>query len=119
MVKKIIIAVVIIAVAAIILFLLFKKPQMPPGTIFFYGDGCSHCKNVEDYMIANKVEEKVTFGKKEVFNNQDNAKLLGKAAKFCGLPTDKVGVPFLWDGQNQKCLMGEVDIINFFSEKIK
>lgn len=116
--KKIIIAIIIIAVAAVILFLLLQKPQMPNGMIFFYGDGCSHCKNVEDYIAANGVEGKITFEKKEVFNNQDNANVLGKVAGFCGLATDKIAVPFLWDGQNQKCLVGDVDIINFFKAKI-
>lgn len=85
--------------------------------ILFYGEGCSHCQIVDDYLNQNKVEEKVKFQKKEVFNNKDNANLLVDKATFCKLDTQTVGVPFLWDGQ--KCLTGDVDVINFFQEKIK
>lgn len=118
MAKKIIIAVIVIAVVVIALFFLLKKPQMPFGTVLFYGDTCSHCKNVEDYITANKVEEKVALEKKEVFNDQNNARILERVAAFCGLPTDEIGVPFLWDSQNKRCLVGDADIINFFETKI-
>jgi len=36
-------------------------------------------------------------------------------AKICELPTDSIGVPFLWDGKD--CLIGDQDIINFFKQK--
>ena len=119
MIKKILIAIAIIAVITIVIFLFFRKPSMPSGIILFYGDGCPHCKNVDDYIAANNVATKVSFEEKEVFNNQSNAKILENVAGFCGLPTDKVSVPFLWDGQNKKCMVGDIDVINFFSEKIK
>ena len=48
-------------------------------------------------------------------NNQNNAKELTEKARICGLPTDSIGVPFLWDGE--KCFIGDQDIINFFSAK--
>jgi hypothetical protein len=114
---------VIIVVAIVVIAGLFyfgysylNRPKVEPvGVILFYGDGCSHCKIVEDFILESKIEEKVEFTKSEVFNNKDNAKLLVEKANICGLPTDKIGVPFLWDGKT--CVVGDVDIIKFFQDK--
>lgn len=85
--------------------------------ILFYGDGCSHCAIVEKFIKENKIEEKIKFESREVFNNKENASLLGEKAVVCGLPTVDIGVPFLWDGAN--CIVGDEKIIEFFNEKIK
>lgn len=96
----------------------FYQPEPAKGAvILFYGDGCPHCKNVDDFVQQNKVEEKVNFLKLEVFNNQQNAKLLAKKAEICGLDAAQIGVPFLWDGNT--CILGDQDIIIFFQNKIK
>lgn len=90
-----------------------ELPPLPEGIVLFYGDGCSHCKNVDDFVSQNKVEEKVKFTKLEVWYNQNNQKILLRAMQECGLKTDEVGVPFLYDGDG-KCYSGDVDVINFF-----
>lgn len=84
--------------------------------IFFYGDGCPHCAVVESYFEDNQVESKIDFSKREVYNNQANATLLTTKAKICGLNTNSIGVPFLWDGAN--CLIGDRDIIAFFDTEL-
>jgi len=84
--------------------------------VLFYGDGCPHCAIVEEYIKENKIQDKISFTQKEVYYNQGNAKELEEKAKICGLPTDSIGVPFLWDGED--CLIGDQDIINFFKQKI-
>ncbi len=84
--------------------------------ILFYGDGCPHCVIVENYLEENKINEKIYFVKKEVYYNQNNAKDLQEKAKICGLPTNSIGVPFLWNGK--ACLLGSPDIINFFKQII-
>jgi len=83
--------------------------------ILFYGDGCPHCAIVEEYIKENNINDKISFAQKEVYYNQNNAKELEAKAKICGLPTDSIGVPFLWDGE--KCLIGDQDIIDFFKQK--
>ena len=83
--------------------------------ILFYGDGCPHCAIVEEYIKENNINDKISFAQKEVYYNQNNAKELEVKAKTCGLPTDSIGVPFLWDGS--KCLVGDQDIIEFFKIK--
>ena len=90
--------------------------QSESQIILFYGDGCPHCKIVEEYINESNIQNKISFAQKEVYYNQNNAKELEAKAKICGLPTDSIGVPFLWDGE--KCLIGDQDIINFFKQKI-
>ena len=92
-----------------------KENQPADQIILFYGNGCPHCAIVEDYINKNKIQEKIPLIQKEVYYNQNNAKDLEAKAKICGLPTDSIGVPFLWNGKD--CLIGDKDIINFFEQK--
>ncbi|MFA5359929.1 MAG: hypothetical protein WC349_03150 [Patescibacteria group bacterium] len=92
-----------------------QQNQTASQIILFYGDGCPHCKIVEDYIGKNNIKEKFSFIQKEVYYNKTNANELGEKAKICGLATDSIGVPFLFDGK--KCYIGDQDIINFFKQK--
>lgn len=94
-----------------------SKPinQQASEIILFYGNGCPHCALVDEYVSQNGVEAKVPFVKKEVYYNKQNADDLASKAKICGVPTDSIGVPFLWDGS--RCLVGDQDIIEFFKSK--
>lgn len=84
--------------------------------IFFYGQGCPHCVNVEKFLEENKsVEEKVKFEKLEVWKIKENAQLMTERAKICGLSEEDLGVPMLWNGS--RCLIGDTDIIDFFKSK--
>jgi glutaredoxin len=127
--KKIISAIIILlALLAVSTFVFFRIQAVKNATkqitnnsdkiILFYGDGCPHCVNVEKFIADNKVEEKITFPKKEVFNNKENSLLLADKAKKCGLDTKNIGVPFLWDETTSKCFIGDGDIITFLQEKI-
>ena len=86
--------------------------------ILFVGDGCPHCADVESYIAQNKITDKVSFTEEEVYHNQDNAKELVEKASACGLSTNSIGIPFLWDGEGGgKCVVGEDDVIAFFKSK--
>lgn len=87
------------------------------GPVLFVGYNCPHCAKVEEFAVANKVQEKFSFTTLEVYKNKDNAALMTEKAKFCGLSVASLGVPFLWDGS--KCLVGDIDIIQLFQDKIK
>jgi hypothetical protein len=90
-----------------------KPTPMPEGVVLFYGDGCPHCKNVEDYLSANNIEQKVKITRLEVWHSQSNAKLLLNTAVACKLDLSQgVPVPFVWDGKN--CITGDEDAIKFF-----
>lgn len=83
--------------------------------VFFYGNTCPHCADVEAWMKENKIEEKISIVKKEVYANPQNAQELTKAAQSCNLPTDSIGVPFLY--AEGKCLVGSPDVISYLFEK--
>ncbi|MCX6783840.1 MAG: hypothetical protein NT141_02120 [candidate division WWE3 bacterium] len=86
--------------------------------ILFYGDGCPHCKNVDDFVATvPNLQNKLGYSHKEVFLNKDNAATMLDKAKTCKLDTTQgMGVPFLWTGS--ACVEGDTDIINFFKSKL-
>lgn len=115
------IAYIILGIAAILLLVIFcwklaiarsENRQI----MLYYANGCPHCAKVEQFMQDNKVEEKIAVIKKEVSQNQDNARALTDKAKRCGIQSASIGVPFLW--ANSKCYAGDENIINFFKEKL-
>lgn len=100
------------------------KPQPIDQTanqiILYYGTTCPHCVKVEEFMAANKVEEKMTIIKKEslAITSKNNAIELTAKAKFCKINTASIGVPFLWVGPEKKCLIGDEEVINYFKSKL-
>jgi glutaredoxin len=120
---------IVVFVLSLAILLLNKKNSLPDNNvvqnnqqteenqiILYYGDGCPHCAIVEDYIKENNIKEKLSFEEKEVYYNRKNADDLAAKAKICGIPTDYIGVPFLWD--DSKCYVGDQDIINFLIQKI-
>ena len=89
-----------------------KPSALPQGIVEFYGQGCPHCADVDAFVKANNIDQKVKFTKMEVWYDKGNAALLGQVAQSCKITSNSVGVPFLYDGKN--CLIGETDVINFF-----
>ena len=81
---------------------------------FYWGTGCPHCKNVEDFLSSWDKKDKVKISKFEVQQNQANSVQMLKRAKSCGLDTTKgLGVPFLFTPEG-KCLNGDAPIIDYF-----
>jgi glutaredoxin len=93
--------------------------QLKPVTanIFYWGTTCPYCHDVIDWMEENKIEEQVQVIRKEVYNNRANSLELTQAAKNCGLPTDNIGVPFLYNTDKQ-CFIGAPDIIANLSKQV-
>jgi len=120
--KKVIIPTILFIIVLIfsVVILLENKESNHPAEqsqiVLFYGDGCPHCAIVENYIKESNIKEKLPFEEKEVYHNQKNANELADKAKICGLPTDSIGVPFLWEGE--KCYVGDQEIIGFFNQKI-
>ncbi|MGA2418010.1 MAG: hypothetical protein ABSF55_02130 [Candidatus Staskawiczbacteria bacterium] len=86
---------------------------LPAGIVLFYGQGCPHCADVETFIKANNIDQKLKITRLEVWYNKNNAALLAQVAtQKCGITGNSVGVPFLYDG-NGKCYIGEVDVPNF------
>ncbi len=85
--------------------------------IFFYGQECPHCKIVEKYIEENKIAEKINFSQGEVYHNKKNAEFLVEKAGQCGIDTKSIGVPLLW--ADEKCYVGDKDVIEFLKNKVK
>ena len=90
-------------------------PATPTAHEYFWGDGCPHCANVDEFFATWEGKDRVEIKKMEVWYNKTNALLYNQRADACQIPKDQRGVPLLYtlDG---KCLTGDEPIINFFSE---
>jgi glutaredoxin len=99
----------------------WSKPEgateITSDIILFYGRECPHCQEVEKFIEENKIAEKVQFDRLEVFHNSKNQALMVEKAKECGINNSEVGVPFLFDLVEKKCLIGTPDIEKFLSQK--
>lgn len=101
----------------------------------YYGDGCSHCANVEEWLrekgflpkdanikqstVDGWIENaKIRFSMKEVWKNKKNSEELSQIAKKLGIAEDQVGVPFLYDSVNNKSYIGETEIEDFFEKSV-
>lgn len=122
--KTSLVLVAIVILAAVLLVWGFSKWQgkdeavlgeANSGITIFYGKGCPHCVDLEDFMAKNNLDEKVKTDKLEVWFNKENSKLLAAKAAECGIAREKVGVPFLYS--EGKCLSGTPDIEKFLMEK--
>lgn len=98
---------------------------LPEGIVLFFAQDCPHCKIVEDFITANNIDQKVKYTKLEVpFNGKTspeleaNAALAIKQAQVCKMDTTNgISIPFLWDGSQSKCYLGQDDVINLFKQK--
>jgi glutaredoxin len=84
----------------------------------FVGEGCPHCKKVQDFVASSGVDKKFSFDIKEVWYNQSNALIMNKVWQHCGLNSASGGmsVPLLWDGQ--VCYSGDEEIISYLKTKL-
>ena len=93
-----------------------SKPLPSPTSYeYYWGNGCPHCKNVENFLSTWDKKDKVSITKYEVWDNASNAKRMQERVITCGIDPKGMGVPLLFtlDG---KCLDGDEPIIKFFKE---
>lgn len=91
----------------------FKKNSF----IYFYGNTCPHCAELNQWLSKNQIDKKLKFEKKEVYQNQTNANLLQKAAIACGLNTNSIGVPFVY--YEGRCFVGSDEAKKIFNQELK
>ncbi len=122
--KKIYLMLLMLVVVGFVLYLAWPRTAQTPvvvepkeNLVFYYGDVCPHCTIVEEFLVKEKVEEKITLTKKEVYKNKANANEILEKAQACNIDTKSLGVPFLWDAGS--CYLGDQDIINVLKQKIQ
>ncbi len=88
--------------------------------ILFYGNGCPHCAQVEQYFKNNNVQEKFDLKLKEVYFNRNNLTELQDYLAKLELDTTQIGVPFLVINNKNECsyINGSSPIIDFFQKKM-
>ncbi len=115
--KKNTILVLICLFGVLGIFYFARKNQAPTdlNPVLFYGNTCPHCKEVEKFIDDNKIKDKIKLDEKEVYDNSVNAQEMLKRAESCGLPTDNVGVPFLY--ADKQCFIGTPDVESYLAKK--
>jgi len=120
--KKVIIALIILFVGYVG-FRIFKPspaniPDSEADLILYWGNGCSHCEVVKDYISQNKLDVKFKISPKEVYYNQANQKSLEDTVKLCPeVDTSQgIGVPLAFDVKNKLCLLGSDTIIQWLKK---
>lgn len=92
-----------------------------PDLIFYWGNGCPHCENVEKWLDQNNQDKKLKINYKEVYYNKDNQTVLLDIAKqYCPeiIETGGIGVPTGFDPVAKKCIQGDTPIIEFLTSKL-
>ena len=84
--------------------------------ILYWGTTCPHCHDTIDWIEENKIDEKITVVRKEVYENRQNSDDLSQKAKECGLDPDSIGIPLLYTTEGN-CLIGTPDITKYLSDK--
>lgn len=92
-----------------------------PDLVFYWGNGCPHCENVEKWLKENNADQKLKINYKEVYYNKDNqTELYNTAQQYCSeiIQDGSIGVPTGFDPVNKKCIHGDTPIIEFLSAKL-
>ena len=78
--------------------------------ILYYGKGCPHCANIEQYLKENNINLEIE--KKEIYQNVENAQEFNKICENNDIALSQRGVPFLYIGQNEY-YVGDTSIISY------
>ncbi len=95
---------------------IFSKPVEIPelsGYEYYWGDGCPHCKIVDEFTSSWSGKDKINIKKLEVWNNTKNAELMAERAKNCNIVRTEMGVPLLVTPEG-KCFIGDQPIIEHY-----
>jgi glutaredoxin len=79
----------------------------------FYSSTCPHCKNVEDFIENNSLEERLNISQKNVAL-PNNINEYNSAADICKIPEEERGIPLLY--YNGSCYLGDLDAIDFLKQ---
>jgi glutaredoxin len=126
MLKKILLVLLLIVVF-VFLYNLTSKPNpaspvvddQKADLILFVGNGCPHCKIVEDFIATNKIDTKISISTKEVYYNEANKNQMVEIAKSCpNIDTSQgIGVPLAFIKELKSCLQGDTPIIDYLKTK--
>lgn len=79
---------------------------------FFYGTGCPHCTQIEEFFEKEKLYDKYQIDKREIYFDRENAVLFNQVMDGLKIPEGSRGVPTVVMGDT--VLMGDTPIISSF-----
>ncbi len=86
---------------------------LPSSLEFFWLEGCSHCKNVEEFINSWDKKDQIKIDKLEAQINKQNGLKLISVGKYCKIDNQLLGsVPLLFTPEG-KCFLGDEPIINY------
>ena len=88
-----------------------SQSDLPDHLVYFWGDGCPHCANVQAFFDSWENFEKAGIEKMETWNNKENNYRLQQVGAFCQIPKNQIGVPLLFTPEG-KCISGDTPIID-------
>lgn len=91
-----------------------EAAQEQPKYIYFYGETCRYCHDVEDWMEETQIESILNIEKREVYYNQAHQEQMNLAAQTCGESSG--GVPFLFT-PDKNCIIGSTPIVEYLSSQ--
>lgn len=112
---------IIIAAVIILIILIGLKATtypLPSNLEYYWGNGCPHCKKVEEFLSSwdppiGEAGKKNKIDKKEVWNNEANAQELKARYEYCKITNpSEMGIPLLFTPEG-KCYSGDTPIIDY------
>jgi glutaredoxin len=85
---------------------------LPANLVLYAGEGCPHCRTVEDFLASWDKKETIKIEQKEVWYDKTNAAEIKARYEFCQTPETERGVPLLFTPDG-KCLGGDQPIIDY------
>ncbi|NDK07939.1 hypothetical protein EOM39_01685 [Candidatus Gracilibacteria bacterium] len=103
-------------------FFVFISTSFADSYIFYYGQGCPHCANVERYFKEDNIKSKYTIEEREVYFNAGNRDKFSADADLMGMPIESRGVPTLVvkDDSGNPVLykVGDTSIVEYFKSLV-
>ncbi|MFA5155124.1 MAG: cytochrome c biogenesis CcdA family protein [Patescibacteria group bacterium] len=104
-----------IGISFIFTFLVKDVSAQENKAILYYGNGCPHCAEVEEFIKNN--EFSFSIEQKEIYNNKINAGEFNRVCSDQGISLMNRGVPFLY--AENECFVGDKQIISYLQTKQK
>ncbi|PJE64022.1 hypothetical protein COU89_00100, partial [Candidatus Roizmanbacteria bacterium CG10_big_fil_rev_8_21_14_0_10_45_7] len=57
----------VIIIIGLLAAIVYGSSSKSEGLVYYYGNTCPHCADVEEWMKENRIEEKIKIVKKEVY----------------------------------------------------
>lgn len=113
-----IVFIIIITILTFLASFSFISADNQQQIIYYYGQGCSHCAKVDEYLTRNDLYQKYAIVKKEVYFDKNNVNEMNAVFDRLNISINRRGVPVIIIN-NQTVLMGDRDIIANFIKVIE